>query len=133
MIRFETFLRKVKHLKFLKQRFDGVNDGLTALFCNTAENDKIYVHLFDEVFDITVNELVKDIEDSLGIDGTKNDMVQHSIDYLVYDSEFGTQRQFWIDTKETGYDYTIWNAYCDLTGVLTKDICDSFENPKFIV
>lgn len=130
MYRFETFLRKVRHLKYLDTRFGKFNEGFTSLLCNTKESDKIYVHLCDELFDLSVQEFIEDIEDALMIE---DESVQYSIDYLIYDACFGTQGMFWLPDDEEGYDCTVWNTYCDLTGVLTKDICDSFENPKFIV
>lgn len=130
MYRFETFLRKVRHLKYLDTRFGKFNEGFTALLCNIKENDKIYVHMCDELYDLSVQEFIRDIEDALMIEG---ESIQNSIDYLVYDACFGTQGMFWLNDDKEGYDCTIWNTYCDILGVLNHDIADSFKEPKFLI
>ena len=126
-MRFETFVRKLRHIKYLQTRFDSMNDGFTKLLCSTDMLDRIYVHVFDEIFDLTVSELMKDIEDDLMLE-EDNDMVTCAIDYLVYDAELGTKGSYSFDDNE--YDSTVWNVYADLYGILTPVIADSHKEPK---
>lgn len=126
-MRFETFVRKLRHLRYLDQRFHNMNDGFTKLLCSADMRDKIYVHVFDEIYDLTVSELVKDIEDDLLLEDD-NDSVECAIDYLVYDAEFGIQGSYSFD--DNTYDVTIWNVYADLYGILTPVIADSHKEPK---
>ena len=128
-MRFETFVRKLKHIKFLDKRFRDMNNGFTKLLCNADTIDGIYVHVFDEIYDLTVNELVKDIEDALLV-GTDDDTIMDTMDYFIYDADMGSNGQFWIPGNTRGFDYTAWNVYANLFGVLNHDVADNFENPK---
>lgn len=129
-MRFETFVRKLRHLKYLHTRFDRMNDGFTKLLCSTDMSDRIYVHAFDEVFDLTLTELIKDIEDDLLLP-SDNDSVICAVDYLVYDAEFGTKGSYSFD--ENTYDTTVWNVYADLYGVLNPEVADTLKNPKVVI
>ena len=127
-MRFETFVRKIKHIKFLDKRFRDMNNGFTKLLCNADTMDGIYVHVFDEIYDLTVNELVKDIEDALLV-GTDDDTIMDAMDYFIYDADMGSSGQFWLPDNNS-YDYTAWNVYAKLFGVLNPAVADTFENPK---
>lgn len=126
-MRFETFVRKLRHLRYLDQRINIMNDGFTKLLCSTDTLDRIYVHAFDEIYELTVNELIKDIEEELMIE-EDNDSIVCAIDYLVYDAEFGIQGSYSFDGNT--YDATIWNVYADIYGLLNPDIADSHKEPK---
>ncbi len=128
-MRFETFVRKLKHIKFLDKRFHDMNNGFTKLLCNADTMDSIYVHVFDEIYELTVAELIKDIEDELMVE-SQNNTVQDILDYFIYDAEMGLTGKFWIPGNTRGFDYTVWNVYANLFGVLNHDVADNFENPK---
>lgn len=133
-ISFETFLRKLKYIKNLEARLTNFNGDLTKLICDPSDNSGVYVYLFDEIYCAQIEQLVKDINDSLGLtDCDETICVSETISYLIYDGEYGTSGSFSIPNSEKMYDNTVWNAYCDIYGVLNECIADSFSDCRFTI
>lgn len=131
-MKFEVFLRRLKHLKYIKNSINEFNSGLTKLVGDPMSNEGIYVPMLDYIFDSSVDQFVMDVESSENVDSDQVN-VELLIEFFIYEGSFGSEcglKELFLDNFKEPFDLTVWNLYCACIGTINEEIADTDANPK---
>lgn len=131
---FSTFKDRLITIKMLKDKIDDVNEKLTLAFSDDIKYNKIYADGFNKIEDKMILDMASEICLFKHNEVTKEylDIYTETINYIIYEVDWCTKKDYSM-TMSNGdsFDCTLWNLYMsDVAEHLTKENCDTFQDPK---
>lgn len=122
---YERFKARIATIKLLKDKIDNTGYHLTQAFSDDIIYNKIYADGYNMIVDTMIEDLADDLVEQYNL---KKEWVQESLDYYIYEINFGEDKRAFI-LNDKDYDCTLFNTYSEIVGTIEKD-SDSFDEPR---